>query len=155
MANRRGTAASADALGVVVPGAYMTLLIHQCRRMYELDPRSYLDDDPEAALAFEVKEEALAARAEALIARRAAARDPVYVRRELIGSNVLAAPPGVPMFAKTLGNREWRKHGSYRVTADDVITPSELWPPLTSRVLDPNDPLPDEWPCAPRQPRTP
>jgi hypothetical protein len=153
MANRRGTAACAGATpGVVVPGAYMTLLTYQCRGMYELDPRFYDTEDPESVAAFESKKAAVAARAQELIERRAASGDPVYIERHLIGSNILAVPRGVPMFAKTLENRAWFHRGSFKVTADDVVTPSDLLPPLTCWTVGPDDPLPDEWRCGPRQP---
>ena len=138
--------------GVVVPGAYMTLLTDQCMNMYVLDPRFFDTEDQEAVAQFDAREAELAARAEAVIKQRAARGDPVYVDRWLVGSNVLRVPAGVPMFARTVDNSEFMRRGSFQVTRDDVITASDLWPPLTSHVLYPEDPLPDCWRCEPREP---
>jgi hypothetical protein len=44
------------------------------------------------------------------------------------------------------------RKGSFKVTADDVVMPSDLLPPLTLQDTGPDDPLPDEWACGPRQP---
>jgi hypothetical protein len=143
----------ADSGGVTVPGVYRRVLTDQCRNMYALDPRFYDTEDPASVTAYDAREAELNARAEALIERRAAAGDPVYVKRKtVISSNVVPDTPDVPMFERSLANVGFMMQGSFKVTPDDVVTPSELWPPLTSYVLGPDDPLPDDWPCGPRQP---
>lgn len=145
-----------DTLGTRVPGVYMLVLADQCETMFVLDPRLVDDEDPESVAAYDVRKAGLADLAQALIERRAGAEDPVYVRRELVvSSNVVPGhmlPAGVPMFERSLRNREWMRQGSFKVTTDDAVTASDLWPPLTNRDVRPDDPLPDEWLCEPPQP---
>jgi hypothetical protein len=136
--------------GVVVRGAYMTLLAYEVHNIYVLDPRFYDTEDPESVATYKAREAELNRRAEAVIAgggQRSGVRRPWPDRQQH-----LAAPAGVPMFAKTLENRRWFHQGSFKVTSDDVVTPSDLLPPSTLGVVGPNDPLPDEWPCEPTQP---
>jgi hypothetical protein len=56
------------------------------------------------------------------------------------------------MFERSLANLGFMRKGSFKVTADDVVMPSDLLPPLTLQDTGPDDPLPDEWACGPRQP---
>jgi hypothetical protein len=104
-----------DAGGFRLPGVYRKLLEADCEEFCRPDPRRYLEGEPADWERLKTQGQQAAA---VMLEAELAVGEPIVVPACRIGGNTIPVPKDVTMFRPS-SVRRW-----FRVTADDVITPS-------------------------------